>query len=59
VYVDGVYVATVDLKRATVQHQAVVWARSWAEAGPHELRIQVLGTKHRHRVDVDAFVIVG
>ncbi len=58
VYVDGVRVATVDLKRATVLHQAVVWTRSWAESGSHELRIKVRGTRHRHRVDVDAFVIV-
>ena len=27
-------------------------------SGSHELRIKVLGTRHRHRVDVDAFVIV-
>ncbi len=58
VYVDGVRVATVDLRRAKVLHQAVVWTRSWATSGSHELRIKVLGTRHRHRVDVDAFVIV-
>lgn len=58
VYVDGLLVATVDLKRATVRHQAVVWTRSWATAGTHEIRIRVRGTKHRHRVDVDAFVIL-
>ena len=58
VYVDGVLVATVDLKRATVQHQSVVWTRSWATSATHELRIKVRATRHRHRVDVDAFVIV-
>ncbi len=58
VYVDGVLVATVDLKRASVLRQAVVWATSWTASGTHEIRVKVRGTKHRHRVDVDAFVIV-
>ena len=58
VYMDGSYVATVDLGRSSTLHRSIVFTKSWASSGEHRLRIKVLGTKGRHRVDVDAFVIV-
>ena len=58
VYVDGVLAKTVDFYRSTAVHRQVVFTRSWATAGPHTLKVVVLGTTGRPRVDVDAFVVV-
>lgn len=58
VYIDGVRVAVVDLGRSSTLHRSIVFAKSWASSGEHKLKIRVQGTKGRHRVDVDAFVIV-
>ena len=57
-YVDGTLAASLDLRRSSAQHRVVVFSRSWAAAGPHMLKVVVLGTSGRPRVDVDAFVIV-
>jgi hypothetical protein len=58
VYIDGTYVATVDLGRSSALHRSIVFTRTWATSREHKLSIRVQGTKGRHRVDVDAFVIV-
>ncbi|HEX4935376.1 MAG TPA: hypothetical protein VFV33_19480, partial [Gemmatimonadaceae bacterium] len=58
IYVDGQHVATVDLQRSSAAHRQVLWARAWAGAGAHSISVQVVGTRGRPRVDVDAFVIV-
>jgi hypothetical protein len=57
-YVDGTLAATVDLRRSSSRHRVVVFSRSWASVGRHTLKLVVLGTSGRPRVDVDAFVIV-
>nr|MBA2372929.1 hypothetical protein [Chloroflexota bacterium] len=56
VYVDGVYKRTVVLT-GTTAYRRLVYAIN-LPAGPHTLRIVVLGTSGRPRVDVDGFVIV-
>ena len=58
VYIDGVLAATVDFRRSSAAHRQVVFTRSWATARPRTLKVVVLGTSGRPRVDVDAFVIV-
>ena len=58
VYIDGVFVATVDLGRSSTLHRSVLFTRTWASARERTLKIRVLGTKGRPRVDVDAFLIV-
>ncbi len=58
VYLDGALAATVDFRRSSAAHRQVVFTRSWATARPHTLKIVVLGTSGRPRVDLDAFVIV-
>ena len=58
VWVDGVLVATVDTRAATTINRAVLFARTWASAGTHTVRIVVVGTAGRPRVDVDAFEII-
>ena len=58
VYIDGALAATIDFRRSSAAHRQVVFTRSWATAQPHTLKLVVLGTSGRPRVDVDAFVIV-
>lgn len=56
VYVDGALVRTVDLHAPELKPKRVVFAHSWPAAGRHTVRVVVLGTAGRPRVDVDAFV---
>jgi hypothetical protein len=56
VYVDGHLAGRVSLWSSRLRTRRIVWARSWAESGPHTVRIVVLGTRRHPRVDVDAFV---
>ena len=58
VYVDGVLVTTIDLHASTTTYRRVVFAKSWSYAGTHSLRIVVVGTAGRPRVDIDAFEVL-
>jgi hypothetical protein len=58
VYIDGILAATVDLYAATPTYLRVAFAKSWTTAGNHTIRIVVLGTAGRPRVDLDALGIV-
>ncbi len=58
VYVDGVYVQTIDLYRTSIQSRVVVFAKSWSTAGVHTVKVVAVGTTGRPRVDIDAFVIL-
>jgi spore germination protein YaaH len=58
VYIDGVLVATIDLYAPTASFLRVAYARTWSADGNHVIRIVVVGTAGRPRVDVDAFGIV-
>jgi hypothetical protein len=58
VYVDGVLVTTIDLHAASTTYRRVAYARSWSASGNHTLRIVVVGTAGRPRVDIDAFEVV-
>jgi subtilisin family serine protease len=57
VYVDGVLVKTVDTHGPTRAKQ-VVFAANHLSNAPHTLKIVVLGTSGRPRVDVDGFVVL-
>jgi hypothetical protein len=56
VYVNGIKVATIDLRATTYQAQRVVWVGSWSSSISRKVTIRVLGTRNRPRVDFDAFV---
>jgi hypothetical protein len=58
VYVDGVLEASVDTYAASTSYRQVVFARSWSTLGPHTLKIVVVGTAGRPRVDIDAFEVL-
>jgi hypothetical protein len=59
VYVDGVYAGCIDLGRPLAAARQVVFAKSWATSGQHRIKITVLATPGRPKVDVDAFVVLG
>ena len=58
VYVDNVYITTVDLARSSTAYHQVAWSTSWSSAGSHTLKLVVVGTAGRPRVDVDALVVL-
>jgi hypothetical protein len=56
IYVDGKYVALVDLKSTTTLYHQIVWQMSWPTATSHKVTVIVVGTSGRPRVDADAFL---
>jgi hypothetical protein len=58
IYVDGSLAGTVDLYRSVARYRVLVFTRAWATAGAHTVRVVVVGTPARPRVDVDTFVVV-
>lgn len=58
VYVDGTLRATLDLFAATTTYRRVAFAWTWSTAGTHSIKIVVVGTAGRPRVDLDAIEIL-
>ena len=56
VYVDGIFVTTLDLGSASTVYRRVVWERTWATTGAHKVKVVVQGTLNRPRFDADAFL---
>lgn len=57
IYAGTTLLATVDLAGATAYRQ-VVWAKTWSTSAARSIRVVVVGTSGRPRVDVDAFVVL-
>ena len=58
VYVNGVYQATVDLRSSSTRYRVLVWQKTWSTSAIRTVRLVVVGTSGRPRVDLDAFVTV-
>ncbi|MEW6225931.1 MAG: S8 family serine peptidase [Chloroflexota bacterium] len=58
VWIDGKLVKTVDTYRRTFAPRRVVFSYTWEASGTHTVKVVVLGTSGRPRVDFDALVIV-
>ncbi|MGW3650809.1 peptidoglycan recognition protein family protein [Streptomyces sp. NPDC000878] len=56
VFVDGVKVATVDLKSATTKYRDAIWTKSWSASAKHTVKIVVVGTTGRPAVTTDGLV---
>ncbi|HEY7735176.1 MAG TPA: S8 family peptidase [Candidatus Limnocylindrales bacterium] len=54
IYLDGVFVRSIDLHSATTIARRVVFARNWTVNGNHSLKVVVRGTGPHPRFDVDA-----
>jgi uncharacterized protein with LGFP repeats len=57
-YVDGVKVATVDLRSSTTENRQAVWTRTWSSSGTHTVTAVVVGTSGRPRVTADGIAVV-
>lgn len=58
VYVDGSLVATIDLYSPSTNYRAQSFAKTWSAVGTHTIKVVVLGTSGRPRVDADAFFVL-
>lgn len=59
VYIDGALVKTVDLYRSSFKARSAVFSRSFATAGAHTIRIEVVGTAGHPYVAIDELAVVG
>ena len=57
VYVDGRYVRTVDLRRATFDPRATLFRTTWSTIAPHSVTVVVVGSSGRP-VAIDDFTIL-
>lgn len=58
IYLDGAYVRTINLYRATYRARQIVFAYNWPEAGTHRLSVVVSGSAGRPMVAIDAIYIM-
>jgi GH25 family lysozyme M1 (1,4-beta-N-acetylmuramidase) len=56
VYLDGVYQGAISLYASTNTAKPIVFAARWGTMSGHALKVVVVGTSTRPRVDVDAFL---
>ena len=55
VYVNGVYQATVDLRSSATTYRVLAWQKTWSTSATRTVKLVVVGTSGRPRVDLDAF----
>jgi hypothetical protein len=55
VYVYGALVATIDLWSTSIRHRVLAWQKTWATSATRTVRLVIVGTHARPRVDLDAF----
>jgi hypothetical protein len=58
VYVNGRYNATVDLYSPTTRYGVIAWQQTWGSTATRTVRLVVVGTPGRPRVDLDAFAVL-
>jgi CSLREA domain-containing protein len=58
IYINGVLKATVDLYAATSKYRVQVWTKRYTDSEARTIKVVVLGTSGRPRVDADAFVVL-
>jgi subtilisin family serine protease len=58
VYVDGVYIRTIDLHRSSTQSRVVVFSHAWPTSGSHRVTVVAIGTAGHPGVDIDAFAVL-
>lgn len=58
VWVDGALASTIDTYSASTTYRRIVFSRSWSSYGSHVIKLVVVGTAGRPRVDLDAFEVI-
>jgi hypothetical protein len=56
VYLDGVKVATVDLRSSTALYRNAIWVRTWSATARHTLKVVNLATAGRPAITTDGIV---
>jgi hypothetical protein len=59
VYVDGVYVATVDTRASSSLYRQIQWTRTWSTSTRHTIKIKVAGTSGRPTIALDGLAYIG
>ncbi len=57
IYIDGTYVTTITMRRATVAARQVAYARAFAGSGSHTITVRVDGSGKHPGVRLDAFIV--
>jgi len=57
IYINGRYRATNDL-RGPASYRVQAWRKAWTTSATRTIKVVVLGTSGRPRVDVDAFIVL-
>jgi hypothetical protein len=57
VFIDGQPAGTVDLYALRFRPKTRIFATTFAEAGPHTVAIEVVGTKGRPTIAIDQFIV--
>jgi hypothetical protein len=57
VYIDGVYITTINMRSASWTSRQVAFTRSFATAGRHTISVRVVGTGTYPQFRLDAFVV--
>ncbi len=58
IYVGSTKVATIELYRSSAQARYVIWSKDWGVSATRVIKVKVLATSGRPRVDLDAFVVL-
>ena len=58
VYIDGLYVRTVDLYRSSAAHRTLAFTQMFSSYGTHTIKLVAAGTSGRPRVDLDALAVI-
>ncbi|HET7660432.1 MAG TPA: N-acetylmuramoyl-L-alanine amidase [Oryzihumus sp.] len=56
IYVDGVKVATVDLRSSTTLYRNAIWTRTWSTSATHTVKVVNLATAGRPTITTDGIV---
>jgi hypothetical protein len=58
IYVNGVLVTTLELYRSAYQYRSIAWQKTWSVSGTRTVKLVVVGTARRPRVDLDAVIVL-
>ena len=58
ILINGSLVRTIDLSASTTIERVLAWQQTWASSATRTIKVVVVGTDLRPRVDVDAFVVL-
>jgi hypothetical protein len=58
ILINGSHVQTIDLSAPGTVERVLAWQGTWTSSATRTIKVVVVGTSGRPRVDVDAFVVL-